>query len=194
MADVTMPQLGETVTEGTITKWFKQVGDHGRRGRAAVRGLHRQGRHRGARRRSAVYVDRDPGARGRHGRRRHVIAVVGRRACRRRRRRRPAPRRAGPEAAAPPSRRAAAAARGGAGPGARAGRRPGRGRSPQPAAGPAPPPPGTRPRPSRPRRRAGAGAGDRRALLSPVVRRLVDEHGLDAVAITRHRPRRAHHP
>src|SRR6266516_2145685 len=22
-----MPQLGETVTEGTITKWFKQVGD-----------------------------------------------------------------------------------------------------------------------------------------------------------------------
>ncbi len=28
MADVTMPQLGETVTEGTITRWFKQVGDH----------------------------------------------------------------------------------------------------------------------------------------------------------------------
>ena len=27
MADVTMPQLGETVTEGTITKWFKKVGD-----------------------------------------------------------------------------------------------------------------------------------------------------------------------
>src|SRR5947207_9106392 len=27
MADVTMPQLGETVTEGTITKWLKQVGD-----------------------------------------------------------------------------------------------------------------------------------------------------------------------
>ena len=27
MADVTMPQLGETVTEGTITKWFKQIGD-----------------------------------------------------------------------------------------------------------------------------------------------------------------------
>jgi pyruvate dehydrogenase E2 component (dihydrolipoamide acetyltransferase) len=25
--DITMPQLGETVTEGTITKWFKQVGD-----------------------------------------------------------------------------------------------------------------------------------------------------------------------
>ena len=27
MADIEMPQLGETVTEGTITKWFKQVGD-----------------------------------------------------------------------------------------------------------------------------------------------------------------------
>src|SRR5262245_5968555 len=25
--DVTMPQLGETVTEGTITHWFKNVGD-----------------------------------------------------------------------------------------------------------------------------------------------------------------------
>src|SRR6476646_10479385 len=25
--DVKMPQLGETVTEGTITKWFKQVGE-----------------------------------------------------------------------------------------------------------------------------------------------------------------------
>ncbi|MDP9075022.1 MAG: biotin/lipoyl-binding protein, partial [Actinomycetota bacterium] len=27
MADITMPQLGETVTEGTITKWHKQIGD-----------------------------------------------------------------------------------------------------------------------------------------------------------------------
>jgi 2-oxoglutarate dehydrogenase E2 component (dihydrolipoamide succinyltransferase) len=27
MADITMPQLGETVTEGTIIKWLKQVGD-----------------------------------------------------------------------------------------------------------------------------------------------------------------------
>ena len=25
--DVTMPQLGETVTEGTITSWFKKVGE-----------------------------------------------------------------------------------------------------------------------------------------------------------------------
>ena len=27
MPTVTMPQLGETVTEGTITRWLKQVGD-----------------------------------------------------------------------------------------------------------------------------------------------------------------------
>jgi len=27
MADVFMPQLGETVADGTVTKWFKQVGD-----------------------------------------------------------------------------------------------------------------------------------------------------------------------
>ncbi len=27
MTDVTLPQLGETVTEGTITQWFKSVGD-----------------------------------------------------------------------------------------------------------------------------------------------------------------------
>ncbi|MGA2209120.1 MAG: biotin/lipoyl-containing protein, partial [Acidimicrobiales bacterium] len=27
MPDITMPQLGETVTEGTIIKWLKNVGD-----------------------------------------------------------------------------------------------------------------------------------------------------------------------
>ena len=27
MADVTMPQLGETVTEGTVTRWMKGIGD-----------------------------------------------------------------------------------------------------------------------------------------------------------------------
>ena len=31
MAEITLPQLGETVTEGTITKWFKKVGDSVRR-------------------------------------------------------------------------------------------------------------------------------------------------------------------
>lgn len=32
MADVFMPQLGETVAEGTVTKWFKSVGDVVNRG------------------------------------------------------------------------------------------------------------------------------------------------------------------
>ena len=27
MAEIEMPQLGETVTEGTIIRWFKQIGD-----------------------------------------------------------------------------------------------------------------------------------------------------------------------
>ncbi|MGI8407516.1 MAG: biotin/lipoyl-containing protein, partial [Actinomycetota bacterium] len=27
MPEVTMPQLGETVVEGTITRWLKQEGD-----------------------------------------------------------------------------------------------------------------------------------------------------------------------
>jgi len=27
MSDILLPQLGESVTEGTITRWFKQVGD-----------------------------------------------------------------------------------------------------------------------------------------------------------------------
>ncbi|MBX3286999.1 MAG: dihydrolipoyllysine-residue succinyltransferase, partial [Actinobacteria bacterium] len=27
MADIELPQLGESVTEGTITRWFKEVGD-----------------------------------------------------------------------------------------------------------------------------------------------------------------------
>ena len=27
MAEIQLPQLGESVTEGTITKWFKAVGD-----------------------------------------------------------------------------------------------------------------------------------------------------------------------
>ena len=27
MADIELPQLGESVTEGTITRWFKAIGD-----------------------------------------------------------------------------------------------------------------------------------------------------------------------
>ena len=27
MTDVIMPQMGESIAEGTVTKWFKKVGD-----------------------------------------------------------------------------------------------------------------------------------------------------------------------
>ena len=46
--DVVMPQMGVSVSEGTITKWLKQEGEHDRGRRAAARDLDRQGRHRGA--------------------------------------------------------------------------------------------------------------------------------------------------
>ena len=92
---VTMPKLGETVTEGTIGNWLKQVGDDGRVRRPAVRGVHRQGRlgdPQPVRRRDR----RDPGRRGRDRAGRHPArpdrrarigrrAARGRRGCRRRR-------------------------------------------------------------------------------------------------------------
>ena len=43
---VQMPALGESVTEGTVTRWLKHEGDTRRGRRAAARGLDRQGRHR----------------------------------------------------------------------------------------------------------------------------------------------------
>ena len=46
--DVVMPQMGVSVSEGTITKWLKQEGEHDRGRRAAARDLDRQDRHRGA--------------------------------------------------------------------------------------------------------------------------------------------------
>ena len=101
MADIEMPQLGETVTEGTITKWFKAGRRPGRRGRGAVRGLDRQGRLRGAVAGRRL-PRRDPGARGRDRRRR-------RRARRGRRRARP-PAATAPAAAAAERRRRAGAA------------------------------------------------------------------------------------
>ena len=43
-----MPQMGVSVSEGTITKWLKSRGRADRARRGAARDLHRQGRHRGA--------------------------------------------------------------------------------------------------------------------------------------------------
>ncbi len=36
MIDVEMPQMGESIVEGTLTRWLKKPGDRGRAGRAAV--------------------------------------------------------------------------------------------------------------------------------------------------------------
>ena len=65
--DVVMPQMGVSVSEGTITKWLKREGEHDRGRRAAPRDLDGQGRHRGAEpglRRGAA----DPRPRRRDGR------------------------------------------------------------------------------------------------------------------------------
>ena len=55
MVDVTLPQLGESVTEGTISKWLVHEGDVVAQGQRSARGRDRQGRRRGprARRRAA---------------------------------------------------------------------------------------------------------------------------------------------
>ncbi len=168
MADVTLPQLGETVTEGTITQWFKKVGDTV----AADEPLFEV---------STDKVDTevpspvsgvlteirvqegdtvDVGT---------VIAVVGD---------------ADGAAAAPPAPAAepactCARAGTGAGAGARTGSRSGAGnpRSAAPAARP-----GSGSRLLRLLQRRPRQSGDNR-LLSPVVRRLVNEHGLDPDAI-----------
>ena len=81
--DVVMPQMGVSVSEGTVTKWLKQVGDADRGRRDAARDLDRQGRHRGAepgvRRRQ-----RDPRAGRRDGRGRHAARADRRRGGRER--------------------------------------------------------------------------------------------------------------
>ena len=46
--EVVMPQMGVSVSEGTITKWLKQEGEPIAARRVAARDLDRQGRHRGA--------------------------------------------------------------------------------------------------------------------------------------------------
>ncbi|CAB4885133.1 unannotated protein [freshwater metagenome] len=165
MADITLPQLGETVTEGTITRWFKQVGDTVAADEplfevstdkvdtevpAPIAGVLLEIR--------AQEGDTVPvGA---------VIAVVGSSDSA------PATVEAAPPAPAPPAPVAAAepvaveAA-------------------PQPAhvvADIAPPPPPATIVPAAPVAAAAPGADNR--LLSPVVRRLVSEHGIDPGILT----------
>ena len=155
MADVQMPQLGETVTEGTITKWFKKVGDQVAEDEvlfevstdkvdsevpSPVAGYLAE-----------IQVPEgdtvDVGT---------VLAVVDRR-----RARAPAP--APPPPPPPPAAGPAPE------PATRRRRLPAAAPAAATAAAPAPPPPAAGP----PRPRAGSSAGRRRArLLSPVVRRL----------------------
>ena len=70
MTSIQMPQLGETIVEGTILKWLKHEGDAVEPRRAAVRDLDRQGRHGGplTGRRNG---HEDPRGRGRDGAGRH---------------------------------------------------------------------------------------------------------------------------
>ncbi len=157
MADVTLPQLGETVTEGTITQWFKKVGDTIAEDEplfevstdkvdtevpSPVSGVV-----------TALLVEEgdtvDVGV---------VIAKVT----------------ADGEAAAAPDDAPAAAPESAPAP------------PPAPAAAPAPPPaaaaPAAPPEPA-PEPAPAPAASDSR-LLSPVVRRLVSDHGLDPAAIS----------
>ena len=176
-----MPQLGETVTEGTITRWLKQVGDPVEADEPLFE-VSTDKVDSEVPAPSAGVVSEILVARGRDGRGRHPP----RRARRARRGAAPAP-------AAPPAPEPAAAAPAPA-PDARAAPRP------EPAAGR----PGSRagavPSAAEPVAVAAApaGAGARaaaaapepgveepaRALTSPIVRRLVAERGLDPSAIT----------
>jgi 2-oxoglutarate dehydrogenase E2 component (dihydrolipoamide succinyltransferase) len=173
MADVTLPQLGETVTEGTITQWFKSVGDTV----AADEPLFEV---------STDKVDTEvpspvagvlteirveEGDTVEVG---TVIAVVGDAD--------------GAPAAAPAAEPEAATAAEPAEPEPQAAPEPPPAPEPAPAAPapePAPAAPAPEPAPAAPPAAAAptAQAGDNR-LLSPVVRRLVNEHGLDPDAIT----------
>ena len=152
MAEITLPQLGETVTEGTITRWFKKVGEQV----AADEPLFEV---------STDKVDTevpspiagvlteirvqegDTVAVG------TVIAVVGDAGSA------PAPAAAPAAAPAPPPAPAPA---------------------PAPVAAPAPAPAPTAPAPAA----ASSGQSAQGQVLSPVVRKLISENGLDVSRIT----------
>ena len=144
MADITMPQLGETVTEGTITKWFKAVGDTVAEDEPLFEVSTDKVDSEVPSPLSGTLVEIkvpegdtvDVGV---------VLAVIGDAADAR--------------AAAPETPAAAPAEP-----------------EPEPTASPAPEPAPTAP--------AAAADGQRSRLLSPVVRSLINEHGLDPAAIT----------
>ena len=177
MADITMPQLGETVTEGTITKWFKQVGDAVAEDEPLFEVSTDKVDSEVPSPMSGTIVEIkvpegetvDVGV---------VLAVIGDASD--------APAPAAEPATAPAAEPAAApAAEPEPQPAAAAPPPP---PSPPPATTSAPPPPAVAapapaPAPAAPAAPA-AGSGRAGRLLSPVVRRLIAEHGLDPATIT----------
>ena len=170
MADVVLPQLGETVTEGTITQWFKNVGDTV----AADEPLFEV---------STDKVDTEVpspvagvlveirAAEGDTVDVGTVIAIVGDDASG------APPAESGPAEAEPPVPTPEPAAQPAAPPAAPPATTP----APPPAPEPSPPPPVPAPAAaSSPPAHPAADAGDSAKLLSPIVRRLIAEHGLDA--------------
>ena len=166
--DVVMPQMGVSVSEGTITKWLKAEGEAIAADEAAARDLDRQGRHRGSKPGRGRARTASSSRRARPSR----SAPCSPRSCPRVP---PSSRRAQetPAPVAPPSEPAAQAA------------------PPEPAAA-APPadatpraePAVSAPAPSRrPPAEDDDGHGDGRTFVSPVVARIAAEHGVDVSAI-----------
>jgi 2-oxoglutarate dehydrogenase E2 component (dihydrolipoamide succinyltransferase) len=166
MADIQMPQLGETVTEGTITKWFKAVGDQVAEDEVLFE-VSTDKVDSEVPSPVAGYLTEIRVPEGETVDVGTVLAVVGDRA--------PADGAAAAPAPAPPAEPAAAAP---APPPPPAPAAPAPPPAPAaPASAPAPPPPP----PPAPAPAAPAPAADSQPaqVLSPVVRRLIAEHGLD---------------
>ena len=164
VVDVVMPQMGVSVSEGTVTKWLKNVGDTIAGRRAAARDLDRQGRHRGAEPRHGRAAG-DPRPGGRDGRRRDA-----RRADR-------APAESRPRAPGRSPRRCPASVEPEpvAEPEPEPVRRAGRGRARACTGSP----------PAAPGRLSGNGSGgERHTFVSPVVARIAAEHGIDPSTVT----------
>ncbi len=173
MADITMPQLGETVTEGTITKWFKQVGDTVAEDEPLFEVSTDKVDSEVPSPTSGTLIEIkvpegetvDVGA---------VLAVIGDAGAA------PAPA-AAPAVEAPPA-PAAPPAQAAVPPATEPQAAPAE--EPSPVGASATPPEVAPSAPAAPAAPAPAPAGEGGRLLSPVVRRLISEHGLDPATIT----------
>jgi len=184
LADVTMPQLGETVTEGTITKWFKAIVTRWPEMSPCSRSRPTRSTPRCPRGRGGA--DQDSGRGRRHRRRGVTLAVIA-----------DASSADGASTDSAASDDVAPASAGDSAPTPAAGAtEPPSASAPPPPAPPSPaPPPARRPRPQRPlhcprprHHRCSNAAplnGSRGGLvLSPVVRKLLSESRIDPADIT----------